>query len=224
MMKDLPEYGDVADEEDRRAAYDKHIRRLKEKLAEAEASSSSRRDSHRMDVDDDRRERRRTRSRERSRDRRPERSERKDRRYSPERDERARKVSLSIRLVTWLIFSGLVVHRMWRSMMMWKRERYECVVACMAIVIIVSYIMSTIFTQFDPLPGSYAESRPVADLVMTRARHYLNQTHSEQCTLISSRSRSRSALLRRSGACPIRALPPGHCQTVRRQENQLASS
>jgi pre-mRNA-processing factor 40 len=92
-MKDLPEYGDVVDEEDRKAAYEKHIRRLKEKLADTEASSSSRRDSHRMDVDDDRRERRRTRSRERSRDRRPERLERKERRFSPERDERDRKVS-----------------------------------------------------------------------------------------------------------------------------------
>jgi len=124
-MKDLPEFREVADEEDRKAAYEKHTRRLKEKLADAEAASTSRRESHRMDVDDDRRERRRTRSRERSRDRRPERSERKERRYSPERDERDRKVCLPFELHHKADLSVPVAGQMWASPTMWRRARYE---------------------------------------------------------------------------------------------------
>lgn len=75
-MKDLPEYTDITDEEDRKAAFEKYIKRQKEKLREAEHSEHG---SDRGGGDRDRRgDRDRDRERERDRDR--------DRRYSSTKD------------------------------------------------------------------------------------------------------------------------------------------
>ncbi|KIS00130.1 pre-mRNA-processing factor 40 [Cryptococcus deuterogattii 2001/935-1] len=86
-MQDLEEFKEIEEEDDRKSAYEKFIKRQKEKLAEAESSKrdygdrgDSYRDSHRsgdrrhsrddaMDVDDDVKSRRGDREREKDRDR-----------------------------------------------------------------------------------------------------------------------------------------------------------
>lgn len=107
-MKDLPEFKDVTDDEDRKTAYDKFIKRqkvsrdvlftslnAKEKLREAELSdhgSTGRRGSTNRRDEGDRRDRDRYRSRSPQRDERDKRKdERRDRR-SPGLDDRDRKV------------------------------------------------------------------------------------------------------------------------------------
>ncbi|WWC73273.1 uncharacterized protein I206_107239 [Kwoniella pini CBS 10737] len=81
-MKDLPEFKDVTDEEDRKAAFDKFVKRQKEKLREAESSEhGSTRDRDRDRDREDRHDRDRHREKDRS-----ERDKQKDRRYSSTRD------------------------------------------------------------------------------------------------------------------------------------------
>ncbi|OCF44951.1 pre-mRNA-processing factor 40 [Kwoniella heveanensis CBS 569] len=90
-MKDLQEFKDVTEEEDRKSAFDKFIRRQKEKLREAESSEhGSTRGQRDRGERDDRHDREREREREREsgrdRERERERDRDKDRRYSTSKD------------------------------------------------------------------------------------------------------------------------------------------
>ncbi|WWC64207.1 uncharacterized protein I303_106815 [Kwoniella dejecticola CBS 10117] len=83
-MQDLPEFKEVSEEEDRKAAFDKFVKRQKEKLREAESSeqgSTRDRDRDRERDREDRHDRDRHREKDRS-----DRDREKDRRYSSTRE------------------------------------------------------------------------------------------------------------------------------------------
>ncbi|KAL7421468.1 U1 snRNP protein [Cryptotrichosporon argae] len=66
LIKDLPEFKDVAEEDDRRAAFDKFVKRQKDKLREAESSEAG--SAHRVRDSGDRRDRERDGDRDKDRD------------------------------------------------------------------------------------------------------------------------------------------------------------
>ncbi|KAK4685027.1 pre-mRNA-processing factor 40, partial [Tremellales sp. Uapishka_1] len=103
-MKDLAEFKNIAEDQDRKAAFEKYIRRQKEKMREAESSDvgsargdkqeKSRHSSSRMEVDEpegDRKERRHRDERDHQSKRRDEREDREDKKDRGERGERERK-------------------------------------------------------------------------------------------------------------------------------------